>query len=93
MDEGISLETASNTPPPRRSVLSHRYTVKCDALTKSSESRTCAGSQVSVSAIMWAEHVSIALDNEMCLFKMLRMLVNSTETQGVVARPLPLAFT
>lgn len=93
MDEGISLATASKTPPPLRSVLSHRYTVKCDAFTKISESRTCAGSQVSVSAIMCAEHVSIALDNESCLFKMLRILVNSTETRGVFARPLPLAFT
>lgn len=89
----MSRETASNTPPPRRFVLSHRYTVKCDAFTKISESRTCSGSHVSVNAIMWAEHESIALDKELCLFKMLLMLVKSTETRGVDGRPLPLAFT
>lgn len=67
--------------------------MKCDAFTKISESRTCLGSQVSINAIMWAEHESIALDNELCLFRMLLMLVKSTETRGVVCRPLPLAFT
>lgn len=89
----MSRESASKTPPPRRSNLSHRYTVKFEAFTKISESRTCSGSQVSVNAIMCAEHESIALDNELCLFRMLLMLVKSTETRGVVCRPLPLAFS
>lgn len=93
IDDGISLDTASRTPPPRRSVLSHRYIVNCVAFKKISESPTCAGSQVSVRAIMRAEHVSIALDKELCLFKMLLMLVKSTETRGVDSLPLPLAFT
>lgn len=55
---------------------------KLEALQKISVSRTCVESHVSVSAIMWAEHVSIADDNDSCLLSTLLTLQKRMEILG-----------
>lgn len=90
LEEGILLEIARSAPPPRDVVRSYRYMLKWDASSKISEFCISGDSQVSVSAIICAEQVSIADDNESCLLTILRALVNMTDSCAS-GRPLPLS--